>query len=225
MDGRDFETTVPATPDWIALDVLRHLTGVAFDILNRNFEDFASDDWTAEQLLLRSHMSPAEVIEEWNTIVGPASLILDRIDALDLPDAVHSAAGPIPPSFIPAMAIGDLLHHEFDLRNAYGNTEDRDRLDIQFAAAGAVKSMRVTFSSLNLPTIRVEANDSGLGWDIGYGDPVIVLTASSFELFRAIGGRRTRGEMAALGWDGDPEPFLDHMTPAHLHIRETSLRE
>ena len=117
------------------------------------------------------------------------------------------------------------LHHEFDLRNAYGDTDGRDLLDIQFAAAGHVKSMRANFSASNTPTIRVEASDSGMGWDIGHEEPVATLTATSFELMRAIGGRRTRSEMAAMGWDNDPEPFLDHMTPPHLHVRETSLHE
>jgi hypothetical protein len=225
MDGRDVSVVVPATPDWSALDVLRHLTGVSFDIVYRNFNGFASDEWTAEHLLARSHMSVDDVVTEWNSIIGPASLILDRVESLDLPSTIPSAAGAISPDAIPAMAIGDLLHHEFDLRNAYGDTEGRDTLDVQFSAAGHVKSMRSNFTSNDLPTIRVEANDSGMGWDIGRDEPVASLTASSFELMRAIGGRRTRGEMAALGWDGDPEPFLDHMTLPHLHVRDTSLRE
>ena len=225
MDGRDVAITVPATPEWSALDVLRHITGVSFDIVHRNFSDFASDEWTAEHLVLRSQMTVDDVIAEWNSIIEPAALILDRVESLDLPATIQSAAGTLSPKAIPAMAIGDLLHHEFDLRNAYGDTEGRDRLDVQFSAAGHVKSMRGNFSSNDLPTIRVEASDSGMGWDIGRGEPVATLTSSSFELMRAIGGRRTRSEMAAMGWDGDAEPFLDHMTPRHLHIRDTSLRE
>jgi hypothetical protein len=225
MDGRDADITVPATPEWSALDVLRHLTGVSFDVLHRNFDGFASDAWTEEHLVLRRHMSFGEVIVEWDDIIGPASLILDRVEILDLPSTIHSAAGVITPGVIPAMAISDLLHHEFDLRNAYGDTDGRDLLDIQFAAAGHVKSMRANFSASNTPTIRVEASDSGMGWDVGHEEPVATLTASSFELMRAIGGRRTRSEMAAMGWDNDPEPFLDHMTPPHLHVRETSLHE
>lgn len=205
--------------------MLRHLTGVTFDIVHRNFEGFASDEWTAEHLALRSHLPVDEVVAEWNSIISAASLILDRVENLDLPTAVHSAAGLISPRLLPALAISDLLHHEFDLRNAFGNTEGRDGLDVQFSAAGHVKSMRTRFSSNDLPTIRVEASDSGMGWDVGREEPVATLTASSFELMRAIGGRRTRGEMSALGWDDDPEPFLDHMTPPHLHIRETSLHE
>jgi len=64
-----------------------------------------------------------------------------------------------------------------------------------------------------------------MGWDIGHEDPIASVRATSFELMRAIGGRRTKGEMRAMGWTGDPEPFLDHMVLPHLGVRESSLGE
>ncbi len=225
MAGRDPDTPVPATPDWSALDVLRHLTGLSVDITNRVFEGFASDEWTEKQVSARRHLTVDEVIAEWDDIVGSAAVLLDKLDDLGLPDAIPSALGTMRVSAIPAMAIGDILHHEFDLRNAYDNSEGRDLIDVQFSAAGHVKSLRRTFVSLDLPTIRVEATDSGMGWDIGFGDPVASLKSSSFELMRAIGGRRTRYEMLAMGWTGDPEPFVDHMVLPHLSMRTSALGE
>lgn len=225
MAGRDPETPVPATPDWSALDVLRHLTGLSVDITNLVFEGFASDEWTERQVSARRHLSMGEVIAEWDDIVGSAAVLLDTLDDLGLPDAIPSALGTTRVIAIPAMAIGDILHHEFDLRNAYDDSDGRDLLDVQFSAAGHVKSLRRTFVALGLPTIRVDATDSGMGWDIGFGDPVASLSATSFELMRAVGGRRTRGEMLAMGWTGDPEPFVDHMVLPHLAMRESSLGE
>ncbi len=225
MVGRDPEVPVPATPDWTALDVVRHLTGLSVDLSNLVLDGFASDEWTEEQVTSRGSMSFDEVVAEWDNIIGPASVLLDAIDDLGLPEAIPSALGVIKTTEIPAMAIGDILHHEFDLRNAYGSADGRDILDIQFSAAGHVKSLRPIFDAAGLPTIRIEAEDSGMGWDIGYGEPVAELTATSFELMRGIGGRRTKGEMSALGWVGDPQPFLDHMVLPHLSMRETSLRE
>lgn len=225
MAGRDPEVLVPATPDWTALDVVRHLTGLSVDLSNLVLDGFASDEWTEEQVTARRSMSFDEVVAEWNNIIGPASVLLDAIEDLGLPDAIPSALGVTKVREMPAMAIGDILHHEFDLRNAYGDTEGRDILDIQFSAAGHVKSLRPIFDAANLPTIRIEASDSGMGWDIGYGDPAASLSATSFELMRGIGGRRTRGEMEALGWIGDQEPFLDAMVLPHLSMRQTSLRE
>lgn len=225
MTGRDPESRVPATPDWTALDVVRHLTGLSVDLSNLVLEGFASDEWTEEQVSSRRDMTIDEVVAEWNNIIGPASVLLDAVDDLGLPEAIPSALGVTRVSDIPAMAISDILHHEFDLRNAYGNAEGRDILDIQFSAAGHVKSLRPLFDAAGLPTIRIEASDSGMGWDIGYSDPVAELSATSFELMRGIGGRRTRSEMSALSWIGDPEEFLDHMVLPHLSMRETSLRE
>jgi uncharacterized protein (TIGR03083 family) len=225
MAGRDPEVPVPATPEWTVLDVVRHLTGVSVDLSNLVLEGFASDEWTEEQVTSRGSMSLDEVVAEWDNIIGPASVLLDAIDDLGLPEAIPSALGVTKVREIPAMAIGDILHHEFDLRNAYGNTDGRDILDIQFSAAGHVKSLRPMFDAANLPTIRIESSDSGMGWDIGYGDPVASLSAPSFELMRGIGGRRTKGEMRALEWIGDQEPFLEHMVLPHLSMRESSLRE
>ncbi|MEE8456507.1 MAG: maleylpyruvate isomerase N-terminal domain-containing protein [Acidimicrobiia bacterium] len=225
MAGRDPETPVPATPDWSALDVLRHLTGLSVDITNLVFEGFASDEWTERQVSARRHLSMREVIAEWDDIVGSAAVLLDTLDDLGLPDAIPSAFGTTRVTAIPGMAIGDILHHEFDLRNAYDDSDGRDLLDVQFSTAGHVKSLRRTFVALGLPTIRVDATDSGMGWDIGFGDPVASLSATSFELMRAVGGRRTRGEMLAMGWTGDPEPFVDHMVLPHLAMRESSLGE
>lgn len=225
MAGRDPEVSVPATPEWTAGDVVRHLTGLSVDLSNLVLDGFASEEWTEEQVTSRRSMSFDEVIAEWGNIIGPASVLLDAIDDLGLPGVIPSALGVTKVREIPAMAIADILHHEFDLRNAYGDTEGRDILDVQFSAVGHVKSLRSIFDAASLPTIRIEASDSGMGWDIGYGDSVASLSATSFELMRGIGGRRTKGEMRALGWVGDQEPFLDHMVLPHLVMRESSLRE
>ena len=223
--GRDEETAVPATPEWTVADVVRHLTGVSVDLSNLALEGFASDEWTEKQVLSRRGMTFDEVVDEWANIIGPASVLLDAIDDLGLPETVASAVGTTRVTEIPAMAISDILHHEFDVRNAYADRDGRDILDIQFSAAGHVKSLRRTFDAAGLETIRIEASDSGMGWDIGYGEPVATLSASSFELMRAIGGRRTKDEVSEMGWVGDPEPFVDHMVVPHLAMRATSLGE
>jgi uncharacterized protein (TIGR03083 family) len=225
LGGRDGEIPVPATPEWTVADVVRHLAGVSVDLSNLDLEGFASDEWTEKQVLSRRGMTFDEVVDEWANIIGPASVLLDAIDDLGLPETVASAVGTTRVTEIPAMAISDILHHEFDIRNAYADRDGRDILDIQFSAAGHVKSLRRTFDAAGLETIRIEASDSGMGWDIGYGEPVATLSASSFELMRAIGGRRTKGEVSEMGWVGDPEPFVDHMVVPPLAMRATSLGE
>lgn len=225
MADRDPEINVPATPDWTAADVVRHLAGLAVDLSNGVVEGYASDPWTARQVAERQEMTLDEVIGEWSEATDAAAEKLDDPEGAGFPERVDSGAGTFSRDALPAMAISDILHHEFDLRNAYGDTAGRDIMDIHFAAAGHVRSIRSLFSANDLDTIRIESTDSGMGWDVGYGAPAAVLRAPSFQIMRAIGGRRTKAEIRAMGWDGDPEPYLDSMVIPHLSMRETSLRE
>jgi hypothetical protein len=55
------------------------------------------------------------------------------------------------------------------------------------------------------------------------GEPVLGLTTTRYEAFRWRMGRRSRGQLAALDWSGDPAPVLDHLVvfgPARADIIE-----
>ncbi|MGI9667538.1 MAG: maleylpyruvate isomerase family mycothiol-dependent enzyme [Acidimicrobiia bacterium] len=225
MGGRDTDVVVPACPDWTALDVLRHLAGDADDVVSLNVDSIASDEWTQAHIDARADLDFDGVVADWRSNAGDAAASLDNIESLGFPPVIDSAFGKVPPSVLPATLIADLLHHEFDLRNAYGDPYGRDLMEIHFAAAGHVKALRSSFAANDLDTIRIESSDSGMGWDIGRDVPVATLRATSFQLMRAIGGRRTKAEMRAMGWDGDPEPYLDSMVLTHLAMRDESLRE
>ena len=86
-------------------------------------------------------------------------------------------------------AVMDVHCHETDLRTALGMAPALP--DDVLAWAG--ESMRGAF------TAQVAA--AGL--------PEVTLDASDLELFRGRLGRRTRDEVAALGWSADPAPYLD----------------
>jgi hypothetical protein len=138
---------------------------------------------------------------------------------------IDSALGPLPSKVLGATAVSDILHHEFDLRNTFGDTGSRDLLEVHMTAAGHVRSLRAAFSTKGLPTLRIESTDAGQGWNIGLTEPVAVGRATSFEILRGIGGRRTREELLAWDWEGDPEPFVDQMVLPHLSMRTVSLGE
>jgi uncharacterized protein (TIGR03083 family) len=225
MADKDPETTVPACPEWSGADVVRHLAGLSDDISNNVFDGFASEAWTDKQIQDRAGMSIEQVITAWNASIDGAAAVLDDVASLDLPERVPSALGVIPVSAIAPMAISDILHHEFDLRNAYGDSSGRDLPEVYVSAAGHVRSLRPQFAERGLPTLRIEATDSGQGWNVGRDEPVATVRASSFELMRSIGGRRTRDEILALEWDGDGSVFVDAMVLPHLAMRDTSLEE
>lgn len=225
LADRDTDTIVPACPEWTAADVVRHLAGISADTANGVFEGFASDEWTEAQVGARRSMSYEDVVAEWEISIDRAIAAMDDVESLDLPERIPTAFGPIPPSVIPGAAVSDILHHEYDIRNAYGDTGSRDLMELQMAAAAHVKGLRPKFMSLGLPTLRVVSTDAGQEWNIGRDDPVATVRASSFELFRGIGGRRTKAEMCAWDWVGDAETFVDAMHYDHFRMRTDSLAE
>jgi uncharacterized protein (TIGR03083 family) len=225
MVDEDSETMVPACPEWSGADVVRHLAGLSADISNNVFEGFASEAWTDQQIQDRAEMTIEQVIEEWDASIDGAGSVLDDVASLDLPERIPSAMGVIPVTAIAEMTISDILHHEFDLRNAYGDSSGRDLPEVHMSAAGHVRSLRSLFAAVGLPTLRIEATDSGQGWNVGRDDAVATLSATSFELMRSIGGRRTRDEILALDWSGDGERFVDSIVLPHLAMRDTSLGE
>jgi hypothetical protein len=58
-----------------------------------------------------------------------------------------------------------------------------------------------------IPAVEVKAGDKT--WVAGNGDPLISVAAEPFEMLRSLTGRRTREQVRALEWTGDPEPYLD----------------
>lgn len=222
---RDPDVVVPACPDWSVTDVIRHLAGISADATNLVFEGFASDAWTDAQVSSRRSMTLEEVLAEWSTTIDAAVETFGKAEELDIPDTINSAMGPMPKRVLSATAVSDILHHEFDIRNAFGDTSGRDLLEVHLMAGGHVRSLRPYFAMRGLQTIRVESTDAGDGWNIGRDVPVAIGRASSFEILRAIGGRRTRAEMLAWDWQGDPERFIDAMVLPHLSMRTESLGE
>ena len=49
---------------------------------------------------------------------------------------------------------------------------------------------------------------------LGDGEPAATVAAERFELYRAMGGRRSRAQILAYDWSGDPEPYLP-LIPAY----------
>jgi hypothetical protein len=59
---------------------------------------------------------------------------------------------------------------------------------------------------LDLPALAVDYE--GRRRILGAGEPMVSVTADQFELFRAFGGRRSRRQILAFDWEGDPGPYL-----------------
>jgi len=212
---------VAACPAWSVADVVRHVTGIAADIVAGNLEGWPTEEWTAAQVALRSGRDLEEVVAEWNDLLEPLCAIFDDPDGWEPPQGMGSALKPI----VGTATLSDLTQHEFDLRNAVGIPGDRSDPVVHMVATGYVKSLRPAFATKGLPTLHIESTDLGRGWNLGHDEPSAVLRATSFELMRTIGGRRTEEEVVTLDWEGDAVAFLAHVVSAANANAKRSLGE
>ena len=98
----------------------------------------------------------------------------------------------------------DVASHEQDIRGAVGQPGARDS-DVIWYAAGYL------LSRLRPPVpLRVVVEDAEFRLGPGTGSP-LTLTTTRFEAFRWRMGRRSRDQLATLGWSGDPAPVIDHL--------------
>jgi hypothetical protein len=176
---------VPATPGWTVHDAVAHLTAIAEDVADgwRPSRPPTPDE-TAVHVARRTGVPTVELLERW----AVAAPVLE-----DLVDEQH-----VWPFVL------DVGAHEHDVRAALGNRDARDVPLITVGSTVLLRSLRVPAPLL----VRTELGETLVGPDDG--EPV-TLTTTSFEAFRWRLGRRSRGQLAAMDWSGDPAPFLDHL--------------
>lgn len=193
-------TMIPACPGWTLRDLLGHQAGEIEDGLSGNMDDLGQPHWTAAQVERHKDLDLDAVKAKWTEGIASAG------DA-----APEMTAG----------AINDLVHHEFDVRGAVGDTGNRDGelVDTMFKAfAGFLDE---SFKANNLPALRVVARDNEV--TIGEGKPQGDLRISAFEFLRMVTGRRSLAQIHAMDWNVDPAPWLDHISL--MPPRETDLIE
>ncbi|GAB3663150.1 hypothetical protein GCM10027596_25900 [Nocardioides korecus] len=180
------EQRVPACPDWTVRDLLSHVVGLGADVLGGDEPDDHNEAWTQAQVDARRDRSVEELVAEWRGLAD------------DL-EAWMRAHGTRP--------LGDVTIHEQDLRSALGvpggrGTEAfaavRDRMVGRFA--GRVEG---------LPSIALVGET--WTWVSGGGpaeDAAVVVSASDFDLGRALMSRRTAEQLRSWTTRGDVEQHL-----------------
>jgi uncharacterized protein (TIGR03083 family) len=209
-DSSSWAVRVPATPDWTVRDVVAHVTGNAVDgaqgtvpadlNLLEQFRDAevvkARDEFADGQVHRREGRTPAELIGEWDE-AEPELLRRFRLD--------QGAEGALPFGF-DVVLLTDLCVHSDDVANALDRPPNRDSGAARVAFSGYCFGVDYRIRALGLPALRVRygAKEKTLG----EGRPEATVSADAWELLRAFAGRRSRKQIAALDWDGDPEPYL-----------------
>jgi len=178
-------TAVQTCPAWTVKDALAHLAGVAADILAGNLEGAPGDPWTAAQVDARRDKTLDEVVAEWQE-TGPQI------------DAIVDSFGPTG-----AQLLFDLTTHEHDIRHALGLPA---LLELP-AHAVALGFVLESFGGGAPGPLQIATPEKT--WLVPGGDgPAATLTASSFDVLRAMSGRRSERQIRAMRWEGDPTPFL-----------------
>ncbi len=201
---------VPGCPAWRVHDLVAHVAGVADDVLGGRLEGAGSDPWTAAQVDARRDRPTAEVLAEWNEHGQQLEAVLD--------------------SFGPAghQLVMDTVTHEHDLRGALGAPGERNSDAVVIGTNWLVHAFQGAAAANGHPAVRVVATDGAEStWEPASGEPAATVRGSSFELLRALSGRRTEDEIRGLSWDGDVD--VDAVLPSFhwgpFRVPTTSLGE
>jgi uncharacterized protein (TIGR03083 family) len=188
LSAQQWELTVPHCPEWTVRQLLSHLTGVVDDAINGNMAGVATPEWTEAQVDKRANLPGPEIATEWETWAP-------------FVDARATEAG---------LALSQLLFdsatHEHDLRYALGQPGARDTDAVKIAVWFLIN--RFPHRPSGSP-IRVTIDGHQLLGDDASSGPL--LSASSFEILRAFGSRRTKAQVHGLNWSSDPVDVLDQL--------------
>jgi uncharacterized protein (TIGR03083 family) len=196
LDEAALAFPVPACPRWLVRDAVAHLAAVVEDALAGRLTGPPSEDETAVQVARYQGRPMTQTLAGW-TAGGPK--FEEIISAFDVPQAVI-----------------DVASHEQDIRGALGLPGARDTEVIWRMSGWLLERLRTPVPVC----VAVEDAEFQAGPE---GDPVLRLTTTRFEAFRWRMGRRSRDQLAALDWSGDPAPVLDHLVvfgPAKTGIIE-----
>jgi uncharacterized protein (TIGR03083 family) len=190
LDGDAVRRQVPGTPEWTVHDVVAHLAAIPTDVMAGRLTGGPSPEETRRQVEERRDRTVAELLEEWAGGLGP---ILDGARA----------------GLVPAPLAIDAVTHEQDIRGALHAAHLDDDGALRFAATGYSVGLGRRLKQAGLPPLRLR--DRARGFDVvaRTGEPTATVSGTEFELFRAMAGRRSRAQVAALDWSVDPAPYLD----------------
>jgi uncharacterized protein (TIGR03083 family) len=186
LDASSAPVEVPTCPGWTVKDVVAHLAGFFSAYRSGDPKEAFSPDWGDREVRARQDRSLQECLAEWS-------------DSLENPgDLFESHLGPV--------AVSDVLAHEQDIRTALQQPGASDDENIVSAIEMGLSFVDKKAEAAGLPSLRVVTDE--VDKKIGQGEPAATLRTSTFELFRALHGRRTIDQVRALDWDGDPDPWM-----------------
>ncbi|MGO9344324.1 MAG: maleylpyruvate isomerase N-terminal domain-containing protein [Acidimicrobiales bacterium] len=197
---------VPACPGWSVHDVVAHLTAVVEDVLAGRRTGPPSEDETAAQVARRQNIETALVLAEWAELAPTFEGLLSEMRVW--------------PGFL------DVFAHEHDVMGALSVPGERDSYEMHISSEWLLSNwspavpVRVkigererTLLPKTEPTEPTEPEEPEEPEQIVSDDDIdLTLTTTAFEAFRFRLGRRSRAQLRAMDWSGDPTPVIEKMT-------------
>jgi uncharacterized protein (TIGR03083 family) len=220
--AEEAERPVPACPAWSVRDVIAHLAGVCADILARNVAGVGTEAWTDAQVRARRGRSIGDLIEEWSQLAPQVERFADRFPGrtgpqwvLDVTTHEHDIRGAIG---VPGARQSDGVDMGLDLLVSvllHPAVSARGLPPVEVRAEG--RSWTVGTGEPVVPgdeealarSAAERAFSALMSCDsVPAGEPTGTVEAPAFELFRALTGRRSQGQIRRFRWTVDPEPYL-----------------
>jgi uncharacterized protein (TIGR03083 family) len=184
LDDAAWSIAVAACPGWSVRDVVAHLAAVAEDWASGRLTGPPSDEVTAAQVARFGGYDVAGILAAWTE----ASAQLHRL---------AETAALEPP-------LGDIVVHEHDVRGALGRPGARD--------SEAVRCISDELLTMLEPPVPLRVTVEDVQYRSGPGEGTeIQLRTTRFEALRWRTGRRSRAQLAAMDWSGNPTPVLDRL--------------
>jgi uncharacterized protein (TIGR03083 family) len=185
------DPAVPSCPEWTLSGLVTHLVGVAAMAIGR------LSGWPATATSPSAEMDLGQLLATWERLGAEADRLLARSGG---------RSGNI--------LVMDAFTHELDIRYAIG--ADLPGEHPAFAGAFEVLANGFAGSVLDhdLPALRLSTGRAtgSTQWTVGLGEPAATLTASRYDLYRSLAGRRSHEQIAALHWDRDSHRWLPAFT-------------
>jgi uncharacterized protein (TIGR03083 family) len=179
-----WHTPVAACPGWTVHDVMAHLLGNVEDGAAGRISGIPSPALTSEQVERHGDDDPLALLDAW-AAAGPTI------------EAIITSANLWPAAI-------DVVTHEHDIRAAIERPGARENESVVLFATRLRDGLRTS----RPVTIELEDTDEGDETD---AKATITLRTTSFDFFRLRMGRRSRDQVLALDWSGNPEPIVDEL--------------
>lgn len=203
LSPSQLSTPVPACPPWTVHDVIAHLAGDAVDAVSGGREGTGAE--RAEAHIAERASTPTTVVlREWERVATQVEMLLTKSGGAAVDPVVELAA------------------HEHDIRGALGLPGNRDSRAVEVATDRIVSLWFSKIESSGLPDVVI--HDGSDDVVAGRFDAPVGFRASSFEVFRAGMGRRSRAQIERRLHDTDDPgayvPLLCLRGPAEADIVE-----